>query len=136
MSRRRKAREIALQTLYAGEISGGGWETAFTETVERRRASGEAVDYARRLVSEVVAHKEDIDKRIAERLENWELDRVSIIDRTILRISLAELLFFPETPTNVIINEAIEIAHRFSSYEAGRFVNGVLDRLAKEVREI
>ncbi len=136
MSRRRKAREIALQTLYAGEVSGESWEDAFTATVERRKAFGEAVEYARRLVSEVVGHKEEIDTRIAERLENWELDRVSIIDRTILRISLAELLYFPETPTNVIINEAIEIAHRFSSHEAGRFVNGLLDRLAKEVREI
>jgi N utilization substance protein B len=136
MSRRRKAREIALQSLYAGEVSGESWEDAFAETVERRKAFGEAVEYARRLVSEVVGHKEELDTRIAERLENWEFDRVSIIDRTILRISLAELLYFPETPTNVIINEAIEIAHRFSSHEAGRFVNGVLDRLAKEVREI
>lgn len=135
MSRRRKAREIALQTLYAGEVSGAGWEDVFSETVERRKAFGEAVEYARRLVHEVVANKDEIDSMLIERLENWELDRVSIVDRTILRISAAELLYFPETPTNVIINEAIEIAHRFSSREAGRFVNGVLDRLAKEVRQ-
>jgi N utilization substance protein B len=135
MSRRRKAREIALQTLYAGEVGGDTWEAAFAETIDRRKPSEEAVTYARGLVRAVVENREELDRRISERLENWELARVSIIDRTILRVALSELLYFPETPANVIINEAIEIAHRFSSSDAGRFVNGILDRLAKEVRE-
>jgi N utilization substance protein B len=134
MSRRRKAREIALQTLYACDAAGGGWEEAFSDTVERRKSGGEALAYAGDLVRRVVEAKEELDLRIAECLENWELKRVSIVDKNILRIALAELLYFPDTPTNVIINEAIEVAHRFSSSDAGRFVNGILDRLAREVR--
>ncbi|MCK4236490.1 MAG: transcription antitermination factor NusB [Candidatus Krumholzibacteria bacterium] len=134
MSRRRKAREIALQTLYAEEVSSADWEEIFRETVERRKSSGEAVDYARRLISQVIKEREDLDKRLSERLENWRLDRVSIVDKNILRIALVELLYCPDTPTNVIINEAIEVAHRFSSADVGRFINGVLDRLAREVR--
>jgi N utilization substance protein B len=65
---------------------------------------------------------------------NWEIGRVSIVDKTILRIALSELLRCPEVPTSVIMNEAIEIARSFSSADAGRFVNGVLDALAREVR--
>jgi N utilization substance protein B len=134
MSRRRKAREIALQTLYAAEVSGADWRTALRDNVARRKASGEVVEYAERIVANVVAESSELDRRLAERLENWELKRVSVIDRTILRIALSELLHCPEVPTSVIMNEAIEIAQRFSSAEAGRFVNGVLDSLAREVR--
>ena len=134
MSRRRKAREIALQTLYAEEVSGTDWHAAFRDNVERRNPSDEVVEYAMRLVTNVMDEKADLDRRIRDRLENWTLERVSIVDRTILRIALAELLHCPEVPTNVIMNEAIEIAQKFSTADAGRFVNGVLDSLAREVR--
>lgn len=135
MSRRRKAREIALQVLYAVDLSGVSWEIALEETIARRSSSGEAADYARKLVERAMDEAPKLDEMISGRLENWEFDRVSIIDRNILRIALTELLHFPETPTKVIIDEAIEIAHRFSSRDAGRFVNGILDRLAGEVRK-
>lgn len=135
MSRRRKAREIALQVLYAVDLSGVPWETALAETIARRRSGGEAADYAVKLVERVVQSSGKLDEMISNRLENWEFDRVSIIDRNIIRIALAELLYFPETPTKVILDEAIEIAHVFSSSDAGRFVNGILDRLAGEVRK-
>jgi N utilization substance protein B len=136
MSRRRKAREIALQTLYAEEISHEGWEKALSDTIERRKSSDEAVRYAKRLVTAVVENRDGLDSLIAGCLENWTLDRVSKIDLIILRIALAELLDCPDVPTSVIINEAIEIARRFSSRDAGRFVNGILDSLAREVRAI
>ncbi len=136
MSRRRKAREIALQTLYAEDISHEGWEKAFCDTIERRRSSDEAVRYAKRLVAAVVEKRDGLDSLIEGCLENWTLDRVSKIDLIILRIALAELLDCPDVPTSVIINEAIEIARRFSSRDAGRFVNGILDSLAREVRSI
>jgi N utilization substance protein B len=134
VSRRRKAREIALQTLYAEEVSGADWRAAFHDNVERRKSSDEVVEYAMRLVVNVTEEKADLDRRISERLENWALERVSVVDRTILRIALSELLHCPEVPTNVIMNEAIEIAQKFSTADAGRFVNGVLDSLAREVR--
>ena len=135
MSRRRKAREIALQTLYAQEVSGTEWREAFDDNVERRKPSGEVAEYAERLVTNVMAERGSLDVMIRDRLENWAIERVSVIDRTILRIALSELLYCPEVPANVIMNEAIEIARKFSSADAGRFVNGVLDRLAREVRE-
>lgn len=134
MSRRRKAREIALQTLYAEEVSGAAWREAFDDNVDRRKPSPEVVEYAERLVENVIGGKADLDARIEARLENWEMGRVSIVDKTILRIALSELLHCPEVPTSVVINEAIEIARNFSSADAGRFVNGVLDALAREVR--
>jgi N utilization substance protein B len=135
MSRRRKAREIALQTLYAVEVSGGDWREEFRDNVERRKPSGEVVEYALRLVTNVADEKDTLDELIRNRLENWSLERVSIVDRTILRIALSELIHCPEVPANVIMDEAIEIARTFSSADAGRFVNGLLDRLAREVRE-
>ncbi len=135
MSKRRKAREIALQALYAIEVTDTGWEEALADTTERRRSSSESVEYARRLVEGVVRNLDVLDGRISKLLENWELDRLSIVDKNILRIALEELIECPETPTKVIINEAIEIAARFSSSDAGRFVNGVLDSLSREVRK-
>ncbi len=135
MSRRRKAREIALQALYAAEISGSGWQDVLDDMLKRRNPSDEAAGYARRLVSTVNSSGGELDNRIIGCLENWKFERVSVIDRNILRIALAELIYFPEVPGNVIINEAIEIAHRFSSNKAGKFVNGILDRLAREVRK-
>jgi N utilization substance protein B len=68
-------------------------------------------------------------------LENWDPARVSLVDRNILRFALAEVLYFPDVPARVIIDEAIEVAHRFSSDEAGRFVNGLVDRFVKEFRK-
>ena len=135
MSRRRKAREIALQALYAAEISGSEWQDVLDDMLKRRNPSDEAAEYARRLVSSVNESRDALDRMIVECLENWKFDRVSVIDRNILRIALAELIHFPEVPGGVIINEAIEIAHRFSSNKAGKFVNGILDRLAGEVRK-
>ncbi len=135
MSQRRKAREIALQSLYADDISGAGWEGVLKDNADRRGSSSETVEYARRVLREVIGSREKLDKIISGCLENWKLERVAAVDRIILHIALAELLYCPEVPTGVIINEAIEIAHKFSSEKAGGFVNGILDKLAKEVRK-
>ena len=134
MSRRRKAREIALQTLYAAEIGDADWEDVLADSIRRRGASVEASEYAGRLVSGVSGSRDKLDGMISTLLENWKLARVAAIDRIIMEIALYELLECPDVPVRVIIDEAIEIAHRFSSEKAGSFVNGILDRLAGEVR--
>ncbi len=134
MSKRRKAREIALQTLYAFEVSGESWEKALQDNLRRRNASDEAASYARRLVESVVEEMDELDRMLEKKIENWELRRVSIVDKNILRLALAELLFCPEVPEAVVIDEAIELARTFSSRDAGKFVNGVLDNLTREVR--
>ena len=106
-----------------------------TTGIVASKPSGEVAEYAERLVTNVMNEKSALVEQIRSRLENWALERVSVVDRTILRIALSELLYCPEVPANVIMNEAIEIARKFSSADAGSFVNGVLDRLAREVRE-
>lgn len=134
MSRRRKAREIALQTLYAAEIGEADWEDALADSIRRRKPSDEASEYAGRLVRGVSDSRGKLDGMISSCLENWKLERVAAVDRIIMEIALYELLECPEVPARVIIDEAIEIAHRFSSEKAGAFVNGILDRLIGEVR--
>jgi len=81
-----------------------------------------------------VEKREELDRIIREYLENWDFERLSLIDRNILRFALAEVLYFPDVPSSVIIDEAIEIAHRYSSEDAGRLVNGLVDRAVKQYR--
>jgi N utilization substance protein B len=134
MSRRRTAREIALEALYASEIGETQWEGSLGDSIGRRKPSKEAEEYSRRLVEGVSGSRERLDGMISDNLENWKLERVAVVDRIIMEIALYELIECPEVPTGVIIDEAIEIAHRFSSEKAGSFVNGILDRLSGEVR--
>ena len=91
------------------------------------------VTFARQLVSGTVAHVEQIDELIRRHAENWRLDRMAIVDRNILRVSVQEFLYDKETPKTVVINEAIEIARRFSAQESPQFINGILDSIKKEL---
>ena len=134
MSRRRKAREAALQSLYAASVGGADPRRAVADVLDRRKPSEDGAEYARLLVDGVTAARERLDERIESHLENWRFDRVSNVDRIILEIALFELIECVDVPTGVIIDEAIELAHRFSGEKAGAFVNGILDRLAREVR--
>ena len=135
MGKRRKAREIVLQALYESEFSDRAKDEIIANQTDRRSSSEDTVTYARELFAAVLENREGLDEKIEAALKNWEFDRVSIVDRNIVRLALAELLFFPDVPTKVVINEAIEIAHKFSSNEAGRFVNGLLDRFAQQFRQ-
>ena len=91
------------------------------------------VTFARQLVLGTVAHVEQIDELIRRHAENWRLDRMAIVDRNILRVSVQEFLYDKETPKTVVINEAIEIARRFSAQESPQFINGILDSIKKEL---
>lgn len=135
MGKRRKAREIVLQALYEAEFSEKSWEEILESQIDRRGPAGDTTDHARRLFTITMEHLSELDERIENSLENWDLSRVSLVDKNILRFALAEILYFDEIPSKVIINEAIEIAHRFSSVDAGRFINGLLDRFVREYRE-
>ncbi len=134
MGKRRRAREIALQSLYEAEFSDQSWEEILKEQVDRRSPSEETIQYARELLFKTIENIDDLDEKIVSALENWEIERISLIDKNILRFALAEIRFFPETPSRVIINEAVEIAHKYSSQDAGKFVNGILDRFVREYR--
>jgi len=134
MGKRRKAREIVLQSLYEAEFSDLSTEEILENQSSRRSSGGETVEYARQLLSVTLAHIKDLDEKIASVLKNWELGRISLVDKNILRFALSEILYFPQVPSKVIINEAIEIAHKYSSQDAGKFVNGILDRFVRQYR--
>jgi len=91
------------------------------------------VDFARQLVMNTVEHVEQIDEFIRRHAEHWRLDRMATVDRNILRLAVQEFLYDKETPKTVVINEAIEIARRFSAQESPLFINGVLDSIKKEL---
>lgn len=122
------ARERALHLLYEAEVKG----VAGTAVLEQQVL--EVDELARTIVEGVVAHRETIDDRISGHLVGWTLPRMPTIDRLVLRMATFELMERSDTPTAVILNEAVELAKRFSTDESPRFVNGVLGALARDLR--
>jgi len=92
-------------------------------------------EFAKALVHSVVQHIDDIDKLIKAKVMHWESDRIAVVDRMILRMGIAELLYFPDIPPKVTINEAIEIGKVFSTANSGRFINGVLDAILEQLKD-
>jgi N utilization substance protein B len=133
--RRRKAREVALQFLYQLEQNGASDPAPFeADFWARHPVDEEARTFASSLVHGAKQQQAQIDRRIVESTEHWDLDRMAVVDRNILRMAVYELLFEPGVPGKVAINEAIEIAKKFGTTESSRFINGVLDRIHKELR--
>lgn len=131
MGVRRKARECALQVLFAQE-RGPMRASALAAFWDDAAAPTEARRYAERLVHLVTDHRGAIDGAIARAAENWTLERMSRVDRNLLRVAVAELFFVEDVPMRVALDEAIEIAKRFGGEDSGRFVNGILDRIARD----
>jgi N utilization substance protein B len=132
MGRRRKAREVVLQSLYAQAINGDDLDEVLSDQLSQADYDEEVREYVRRLANKVNEEKETLDVLIAERAENWEIGRIALIDKLILRMGLCELLHFPDIPYRVCMNESIELAKKYSSADAKRFVNGILDSVYKE----
>lgn len=131
MPTRRIGREQALQALYAVEI--GSREPAdVLEEIVGARASADHRTFVRELVMGTLEHQVETDALIAPRLEGWTLGRLPSLDRSILRMATYELRYRPETPQAVVINEAVELAKKFSTEESGRYVNGVLSAIGRE----
>jgi transcription antitermination protein NusB len=133
--KRRKARELALQFLYQLEQNGASDPRPFeADFWARHPVDVHARAFADSLVHGAKQQQSEIDKRIAEFTEHWDIDRMAVVDRNILRLAVYELLFEPAVPGKVAINEAIEIAKKFGTAESSRFINGVLDRIHRELR--
>ena len=130
MGIRRKGRELALQALYQIEITGDASAAAVDHFLSHFEGSAQAKEFARRLVSGVVSQRPDIDRLIEKCTENWKLMRIAKVDLLILRMAAYELMFCPDIPLNVSLDEAIEMGKRFGSGDSGSFINGVLDQLA------
>jgi N utilization substance protein B len=143
---RRTARELALDVLYQAEIRDQlptealslqllqGWSVTLPETdgPSDDGPSEPAVAYATRLIEGVQLHSARIDELIDRYADRWALDRMPVVDRNLLRVGVFELLWAPDVPTAVAINEAVELAKALSTDDSGRFVNGILGRIAQE----
>jgi N utilization substance protein B len=130
MTRRSRGREIALQVLYQMEQNPGLAAEEVRRFIERRlRGDKKLCEFAEGLVAGIQANQPKIDDLISGVAENWRLDRMAAIDRNILRLGAYEMLFCPEVPVKVAINESLELAKRYSTAQSSRFVNGILDRL-------
>lgn len=132
MGARRKGRELALQMLYQWDVSREPVENVIESSSELQNAGDAAREFASRLVEGTVDRVEEIDKILIETSEHWRLGRMSMVDRNVLRLAVYELLD-KSTPPGVVINEALEVAKRFSSPESAGFVNGVLDAVNQEI---
>jgi transcription antitermination protein NusB len=130
MTRRSRGREVALQILYQVEQNPGVAPEEVSRFIERRLLNDRKLsEFTEGLIAGVKEHQERIDALISEVAENWRLDRMAAIDRNILRLGAYEMLFCPEVPARVAINEALELAKRYSTAQSSRFVNGILDRM-------
>ena len=132
MGNRRKARELVLEALYRIEVTQDAPDDIMADIFLRRDYNSEIKEYSSRLFTATTGNLKEIDSLIAEYVENWDLSRMAILDKNILRFAICELLFVEGVPVKVILNEAIEIAKRYSTQDSGRFINGVIDRIAKE----
>lgn len=133
MGKRRRARELALQGLYALEVAGNPIHEV-TEEIEQQDPDPTVQEFACDLLRKTVHHHKALDEVVSQAVKNWKFERIAVLDRLILRQALCELLHFEEIPPKVTINEAIDLAKKFSTAESGRFVNGILDALLKKLK--
>ena len=135
MRARSKARGWALQVLYAWESRGHAIspQQVLNDFEQERQIAEDSRTYLRTLVQHVADHRAEVDRELEHALTNWRFDRLSVIDRNILRLAAAEMLYEEEVPFAVSIQEAIVLAEKYGTNESPRFVNGVLDALRRSI---
>ncbi len=132
--KRRVVREKVLQTLYAYEMNDENL-SVLTQGILGDIQESNDRKFGEELINRVIIHKKELDEKIRQRISNWEIGRVALIDKLLLRMAICEILYFPEIPPKVSINEAIEIAKVFSTAGSGKFINGILDAILSEERQ-
>jgi len=130
---RRFLREKVLQILYAFEMNGEGLQN-ITEGILTEVENDEDKDFCRKLTNKIVANRKELDAIIGEKISNWEVERIAVIDRLLLRMGMTEILYFPDIPPKVSINEVIEISKNYSTSNSGKFLNGILDNMLIELK--
>jgi N utilization substance protein B len=134
---RNRCRDFALQFLYQAEFAGPHRPEALERFWHHFQAEGAPPAYFKELVEGVASHLEELDVFIVRYSEHWRLERMTIVDRNLLRLAIYELLYQPKIPPKVVINEAVEMAKRYGSEGSGGFVNGILDQVRMSVgREV
>ncbi len=128
MSSRREARERTMQALYAFELGGGDAQHILESHIDRHlKKDEEALEFATSLFLRTLDFNQEADEIVVKYTQNWELSRIALIDRILLRMAMCEMLRFEDIPPKVTINEVIEVAKRFSTAKSGLFINGILD---------
>ena len=126
MGKRTTSRRLAMQAIYQSELSKTSIDEALTNLFEEEELAEETREFTSRLAKGVLCKKEDLDRKIKEFSKNWEIDRISMINKAILMLALYELIYEKDTPKAVVINEALELAKRYSDPESAKFINGIL----------
>jgi len=134
MGRRHLARELALKVLFELETNGGDPERALQYHAAEARADASVVEFASTLISGVRQHQDEIDARLREASQHWDLDQMAKVERTLLRIASYEIWYMPSVPVKAAINESIELAKTFGGPDSGKFVNGILGRIAADAQ--
>jgi len=133
MRKRTKARECALQVLYQVDVTKDDYQTCLDDFwASKKDLDSSITEFASGLVRGAIENLEKIDKIISAYATNWQIGRMAIVDRNILRLATYELLFLSDIPPKVSINEAVDIAKKYGDRDSGKFVNGILDKISKE----
>jgi N utilization substance protein B len=134
MTKRRSAREWAVQFLFQNDFNPGNVEQALPEFWRDKNPDSKSKQFVEDIIHGVLRNLQQIDKLIQSYADHWEIKRMNAVDRNVIRVALFEMLFRPDIPPVVSINEAVDIAKAFSSFESGKFVNGILDRALQDLR--
>jgi len=124
---RRQARELALRACYACELSGNPVERIIEEMIDQVDRDERTRQFAARLLRQSVEHRDEVEKYIIKQAHNWDFDRIAVLDKLIMRMCIAEFLYFPDIPPKVSIDEALEVSKKYSTEKSSVFINGVLD---------
>jgi len=135
MGKRRKARELVLKSLYSYEISNMQPDSILADFFSSSTLDAPSKIFASELYKKVLENMDSIDNMIKECVENWDIKRLAIIDKNVIRMGVCELLFFNDIPQKVSIDEAIELAKKYGAGDSGSFVNGILDHIAKHLNK-
>ncbi|HMB69026.1 MAG TPA: transcription antitermination factor NusB [bacterium] len=134
MGRRRLGRETAFKALYRVDVTGKGMEDALSGLDPDGKLDEEALRFAQELLETVGAHRSRVDAVLDGAVDRWGTERMAVVDRSLLRLGTAEILYWRWIPDEVSINEYVDLAKKFGSEEAGAFVNAVLDRISREAQ--
>lgn len=134
MGKRRFSRELVIQFLYLTEMNEGDLQVQLKNFWENNSCRPEVQSFAEDILNNIFDHKKEIDAWLEKYSDNWTLSRMAVIDRNLLRLAASELMYSKTVPPKVAIDEAVEIAKKFGSEDSPNFINGVLDRILKELK--
>lgn len=133
MGKRRSARELALRLLFEVDVGKAPVEQVLEMSLEPERYDAPTIAFARKLLEGTVAHCHELDELIGQYAKEWSLDRMANVDRNILRLATYEVLYEPDIPASVSVDEAVELAKKYSTAESGKFVNGILGNILRHL---